>query len=57
VLDRLVREARVLVRPDGRGGVMLSVSPPLVADTAVLDDLLNRLDQVLGRVDAWLAGV
>ena len=56
LLDRLVREARVLVRPDGRGGVMLSVSPPLVADTAVIDDLLNRLDQVLGRLDAWLAG-
>ena len=54
VLDRFVREARVLVRPDDRGGVMLSVSPPLVADTAVIDDLLSRLDQVLDRVDAWL---
>ena len=54
VLDRLVREARVLVRPDGRGGVMLSVSPPLVADTGVIDDLLNRIDQVLDGVDDWL---
>ena len=56
VLDRLVREARVLVRPDGRGGLMLSVSPPLVADAAVIDDLLSRIDQVLDRVDGWLAG-
>ena len=54
VLDRLVREARVLVRPDGRGAVMLSVSPPLVADTAVIDDLLSRVDQVLDRVGGWL---
>ena len=54
VLDRLVREARVLVRPDGRGAVMLSVAPPLVADTAVIDDLLSRLDQVLDRVGGWL---
>ena len=54
VLDRLVREARVLVRPDGRGAVMLSVAPPLVADTAVIDDLLSRVDQVLDRVGGWL---
>ena len=54
VLDRLVREARVLVRPDGRGAVMLSVSPPLVADGTVIDDLLNRVDQVLDRVSGWL---
>ena len=54
VLDRLVREARVLVRPDGRGAVMLSVAPPLVADAAVIDDLLNRVDQVLDRLSGWL---
>jgi len=54
VLDRLVREARVLVRPDGRGAVMLSVSPPLVADSTVIDDLLSRIDQVLDRLSGWL---
>ena len=54
VLGRFVRDARVLVRPDGRGAVMLMVSPPLIADTTVLDDLLSRLDQVLNSVDAWL---
>ena len=54
VLDRLVREARVLIRPDGRGGVMLSVSPPLVAGPTVIDDLLSRVDQVLDRLGGWL---
>lgn len=54
LLDRLVRSAGVLVRPDGRGAVMLAVSPPLVADESVIDDLLGRLDQVLDRVGGWL---
>ena len=54
VLDQMVRSARVLVRPDGRGAVMLAVSPPLVADVSVIDDLLGRLDQVLDRLGGWL---
>ena len=54
LLDRLVCSARVLVRPDGRGAVMLAVSPPLVADESVIDDLLGRLDQVLDRLGGWL---
>ena len=54
LLDQRVRSARVLVRPDGRGAVMLAVSPPLVADVSVIDDLLGRLDQVLDRLGGWL---
>ena len=54
LLDRWVRTAGVLVRPDGRGAVMLAVSPPLVADESVIDDLLGRLDQVLNRLGGWL---
>ena len=54
VLDRFVRDARVLVRPDARGAAMLMISPPLVADTAVIDDLLRRVDQVLDRTSGWL---
>ena len=54
VLDQFVREARVLVRPDSRGAAMLAIAPPLVADSAVIDDLLNRVDQVLDRVSGWL---
>ena len=54
VLDQFVREARVLVRPDSRGAAMLAIAPPLVADSAVVDDLLSRVDQVLDRVSGWL---
>ena len=53
-LDRFVREARVLVRPDSRGAAMLMISPPLVADAEVIDDLVSRVDQVLNRVGGWL---
>lgn len=55
VLGRLVREAGLLIRPDDRGATMLVVSPPLVADGEVLDDLAARLDQVLDQTGAWLA--
>ncbi len=48
-LQRLLREAGLLIRPDDRGATMLVVSPPLVADDDVLDDLTNRLDQVLEK--------
>ena len=54
VLDQLVRQAQVLIRPDGRGAVILSIAPPLIADTTVIDDLLNRVDQVLNHLDGWL---
>ena len=54
LLDHWVRAAGVLVRPDGRGAVMLTVSPPLVAGAAVIDDLLSRVDQVLDRLGGWL---
>ena len=54
LLERCVREARVLVRPDSRGAAMLAIAPPLVADAAVIDDLLSRVDRVLDRVGGWL---
>lgn len=55
VLGGFCREARLLIRPDDRGATMLLVSPPLVADTAVLDDLLTGLDQILDMTNNWLA--
>jgi hypothetical protein len=33
---------------------MLIVAPPLVADRLILDELLSRLDVVLGIVDRYL---
>ncbi len=55
VLAGFVREAQLLIRPDDRGATMLVISPPLVADAAVIADLLARLDQILDRTDRWLS--
>ncbi len=54
LLGQWVRDARILVRPDDRGATMLTLSPPLVADADVLDDLTGRIDQVLARTNAYL---
>ncbi len=56
VLAGHVRDARLLIRPDDRGATMLVVSPPLIADDVVLDDLADRLDRVLVAAEAWIAG-
>lgn len=56
VLAGIVRDADLIIRPDDRGATMLVLSPPLVADREVLDDLLQRLDQIVGRTGEWLAG-
>jgi len=53
-LSQFLREARVLIRPDDRGATMLTVSPPLIADDGVLDDLTDRLDKVLSMTESWL---
>ncbi len=55
VLAGFVRASQLLIRPDDRGATMLVISPPLVADAAVLADLLDRLDRILDRTDRWLA--
>ncbi len=55
LLAHWLRDSRILIRPDDRGATMLTVSPPLVADAAVLDDLTERLDEVLTTMGAWLA--
>ena len=53
-LGGFVREERMTVRPDDRGYTGLTISPPLVADRAIIDDLVARIDRVADRVDAWL---
>ena len=41
-------------RSDDRGYTGLSISPPLIADSEVIGDLVDRVDQILTRVDDWL---
>jgi adenosylmethionine-8-amino-7-oxononanoate aminotransferase len=53
-LASFLREEGLLIRPDDRGATMLVVSPPLVADNGVLDDLTDRLDRVLTKTDNWV---
>ena len=55
VLGQFVREAKLMIRPDDRGATMLVISPPLIADHAVIDDVVQRVDQILDRTDSWLA--
>ena len=54
-LASFVREAQIMIRPDDRGATFLTISPPLVADKTVLDDLVSRVDQIAGRTGEWLA--
>lgn len=56
VLGRFVREAKLLIRPDDRGATMLVLSPPLIADREVIDDIMERMFQILERTEAWLHG-
>jgi adenosylmethionine-8-amino-7-oxononanoate aminotransferase len=55
VLDGFVREERITIRPDDRGYTGLTISPPLIADRTVIDDLVGRVDRIADRVDGWLA--
>jgi hypothetical protein len=49
-----MREAGLITRPDDRGATMLLLSPPLVADRAVLNELAGCVDAVLDAVDAYV---
>ena len=56
VLGQFVRDAKLMIRPDDRGATMLILSPPLIADREVLDDLIERTGQIVDRVGRWLEG-
>lgn len=49
-----MKEAGLVTRPDDRGATMIMVSPPLIADEAVIDELVEALDHVTGAAAAWL---
>ena len=56
LLPRLLKENGLMTRADDRGPAMLMLSPPLVADRAVLDDLLARVDATLTTAGTAIAG-
>lgn len=56
VLPRAMTDVGLITRPDDRGATMLMLSPPLVADEAVLDELLHQVDAVADAVDAHVRG-
>ncbi|WP_020660035.1 aspartate aminotransferase family protein [Amycolatopsis benzoatilytica] len=51
VLPEAFRRTGVILRGDDRGATMLMISPPLVADTDVLDALLHGVDGMLTDVE------
>ncbi|QDP95021.1 aspartate aminotransferase family protein [Microlunatus elymi] len=55
VMPTAMREAGLLTRPDDRGATMLILAPPLIADAAILDELINQVDQVAAAVDSFIA--
>ncbi|CAN5860213.1 aspartate aminotransferase family protein [soil metagenome] len=55
VMPTAMRAAGLITRPDDRGATMLLLSPPLVADGAVLDELAHGVDAVLSAVDHHVA--
>jgi len=56
VLGGFVKDAKIMIRPDDRGATFLAISPPLVADRTVIDDLVERVGQIVDRTDQWLNG-
>jgi adenosylmethionine-8-amino-7-oxononanoate aminotransferase len=53
-LARYIREAGLLIRPDDRGATMLVIAPPLICGPTELDDLIDRVSQVLDRTTTSL---
>src|SRR4051794_28349822 len=47
-------EAGLIARPDDRGDAVLHLSPPLISDHAVIDDLAGRVGEVLADADREL---
>ena len=54
VIPQAMREVNLITRPDNRGATMLVLSPPLVAEQDVLDDLLGGVDHVMSAADRYL---
>ena len=46
-LPKRIREARIIARTDDRGDAVLQIAPPLISDAALLDEIVDRLADVL----------
>jgi adenosylmethionine-8-amino-7-oxononanoate aminotransferase len=46
-LPRRLLEAGLIARADDRGDAVLQIAPPLIADAALLDEIVDRLAEVL----------
>jgi adenosylmethionine-8-amino-7-oxononanoate aminotransferase len=55
VLPSLMQKAGLMTRADDRGPAMFMLSPPLVADREVLDELFGMTDEVFAGAERWLA--
>ena len=49
-----LREAGLIARADDRGDAVLQIAPPLIADRELLDDIVDRMAEVLGDAGAWM---
>lgn len=56
VLPAAMRKVNLLTRPDDRGATMLVLAPPLIADAAVVDELLGQVDAVLDEAGRFVNG-
>lgn len=46
-LPSRLKDAGLIARPDDRGDVVLQIAPPLISDAALLDEIVERLTDVL----------
>ena len=54
LLPRRLLEAGLIARPDDRGDSVLQIAPPLICDAAVLDEIVDRLHDVLADAGRFM---
>jgi adenosylmethionine-8-amino-7-oxononanoate aminotransferase len=47
-------EAGLIARPDDRGDSVLQIAPPLICDASVLDEIVDRLHDVLADAGRFM---
>lgn len=54
-LPRRLRKAGLIARADDRGDSVLQIAPPLISDAALLDEITDRLAEVLADAGSYMA--